>query len=131
MNDKYCPKGKINCNNLEQTISLPFCLARLSNVVIEEEWELCPWPSRQNPVEPKADTRVGKIISRKEALEISRETLLGAEREREELDSFRKGINEGVGRCEEAINNLYANKTKPIIGLDVWKVTAACKEVKE
>lgn len=51
--DNFCPKGKINCKRYECDMS-PTCNISIDKYGIDiTDFEVCPWPSKQQPIEPE------------------------------------------------------------------------------
>ena len=50
MSEKYCPAGKCECHNYRDNPHGKYCAHSFESV---GNFEQCPWPSRQVPVEPK------------------------------------------------------------------------------
>jgi hypothetical protein len=49
--DKHCPKGKRECGEFYLDHNNPSCRIFVGYI---KRFEVCPWPSRQQPVEPPA-----------------------------------------------------------------------------
>jgi hypothetical protein len=54
VSEKYCPAGEIECGRyMPQRLGSAICeTGPVSWHEINDNWELCPWPSRQVRVEP-------------------------------------------------------------------------------
>jgi hypothetical protein len=122
---KYCPAGKINCENLARGSKRgnmfcgddPFELTAC-------EYEQCPWPSRQRPVVKAGDDALSfedKIVKQMaEACSKARE------------EGIKISINEGVERCGRAIREsvFYEHDCPQHYMLTLWDALtaiAACK----
>jgi hypothetical protein len=52
MSERYCPFGRIECLQFDKLHNL----CSVHNGSGDVDWEVCPWPSRQQPMDSKAET---------------------------------------------------------------------------
>jgi hypothetical protein len=104
MGDKWCPAGEIECEcfNVVNADEGSYCTA--GQIYIDlYQLESCPWPSRQQPIDSKAETvikadKFGKCPVGNfncENYDLAKHTL-----------AFEAGRAEGVRVCVEAVKNV-------------------------
>ena len=108
--EKYCPAGKCECMFFHSPI---YCGWPSGETSIDR-MEVCPWPSRQQIVEPPVD--FGKTDERS-FLELALKTnWASGESQWKFIHAvFTAGLAEGIRRCREAVEKLLPDF---LVGVD-------------
>jgi hypothetical protein len=116
---KYCPAGKIECEYF--TYDNIVCPAKDMMVQDGVKFEVCPWPSRQRPVEKRIINGIYPVCEPDEPK--AGDIILPAD----SFDAYIMGVNEGVERVRTEFLKIMNMQYRTININEALDILAACK----